>query len=71
MSEKIHRIWEILNRLDRKEVLTFKTLFESLEVTEKEKKIEGVGLAIQLFKYPQNYFLTETFFLVITCHTMS
>lgn len=35
MSEKLHRIWEILSRLDRKEVLTPKTLSKELGVSER------------------------------------
>lgn len=35
MSEKFHRVWEILNRLDRKETLTPKSLSEDLGVSER------------------------------------
>lgn len=35
MSEKIHRIWEILGKLDQKEALTPKTLSEAFGVSER------------------------------------
>jgi predicted DNA-binding transcriptional regulator YafY len=35
MSEKFHRVWEILSRLDRKETLTPKSLSEDLNVSER------------------------------------
>ncbi len=35
MSEKFHRVWEILNRLDQKEALTPKSLSEDFSVSER------------------------------------
>jgi predicted DNA-binding transcriptional regulator YafY len=35
MSEKFHRVWEILNRLDQREILTPKSLPEDFNVSER------------------------------------